>query len=78
MLTCYHPAETVAYGFSTVTMKLKPEYQGLSGKEIGQLKKDSKLLVYTRVYSCFARNRNIGTQIRGAAIIFWRHKHRLF
>lgn len=41
VLTCYHPAESVAYGFSTVVMKLKLEYQGLSGKEIGELKRRS-------------------------------------
>jgi hypothetical protein len=41
VLTCYHPAESVGFGFSTSVMKLKPEYQSLPGKEIGQLKRNS-------------------------------------
>eukprot|EP01125_Pyxidicula_operculata_P014704 TRINITY_DN492_c0_g1_i3.p1 TRINITY_DN492_c0_g1~~TRINITY_DN492_c0_g1_i3.p1 ORF type:complete len:312 (-),score=34.16 TRINITY_DN492_c0_g1_i3:78-1013(-) len=38
VLKCYHPAETVAFGFCMQSNKLKPEYQGLPGKEIGKLK----------------------------------------
>jgi len=38
-LQCYHPAETVGYGFSIEVQKLKAEFSSLTGKEIGLLKK---------------------------------------
>lgn len=36
---CYHTVECTAYGFSDVRNKLKQEYAGISGKELGQLRK---------------------------------------
>jgi len=36
---CDHSIPTVSYGFSVIKTKLKPEYLGLSGKEIVELKK---------------------------------------
>jgi len=38
-LHCYHPADCIGYGFSTVTQKLKKEYQSLPPKEIAELRK---------------------------------------
>ena len=36
---CFHTVPTVAYGFTEVRKKLKPEYLALPGREIGLLKK---------------------------------------
>ena len=39
VLAAYHDTQSVGYGFSRVKHKLKGEYAGLSGKEIGALRK---------------------------------------
>lgn len=39
ILPCYHSVTSVGYGFSSISQKLKNEYRGLSGKEIGNLRK---------------------------------------
>ena len=38
VLPAYHPAESVGFGFSTTTNKLKKEYRGMKGKEIKALR----------------------------------------
>ena len=40
---CYHPSQTVGYGFCTEVQKLKQEYQNLKGPEIGKLKKSGEI-----------------------------------
>lgn len=47
-MPCYHPAETVAFGFTEMKEKLKIEYQGLAGKDIGTLRKQG-VQIYERV-----------------------------
>lgn len=40
----YHSVHSVGYGFSTIASKLKEEYVGLSGKEIGKLRKSGAIV----------------------------------
>ncbi|MDP6583930.1 MAG: hypothetical protein QF535_04695 [Anaerolineales bacterium] len=49
VLPCYHTTESVGYGFSTVTSKLKSEYKELTGKEIGKLRRDGVEITERRV-----------------------------
>jgi ribonuclease Z len=37
---CYHPVPAIGYGIYEKRKKLKPEYENLPGKEIGQLRKE--------------------------------------
>lgn len=39
IIECNHSVPTVGYGFSEIRKKLKPEYENLSGKEIGDLRR---------------------------------------
>jgi ribonuclease Z len=39
ILDCIHPVPTVSYGFSRIKNKLKEEYKGLQGRELGKLRK---------------------------------------
>mmetsp|Transcript_5778 Transcript_5778/g.5972 ORF Transcript_5778/g.5972 Transcript_5778/m.5972 type:complete len:369 (-) Transcript_5778:56-1162(-) len=39
VILCDHSIPTISYGFSLIKQKLKPEYSGLSTKEIGKLRK---------------------------------------
>lgn len=39
VLTAYHDTQSVGYGFSRAKQKLKAEYAGLPGKDIGALRK---------------------------------------
>lgn len=40
VLEAHHDVQSVGYGISSFTKKLKSEYQGLSGKELGDLRKN--------------------------------------
>jgi len=53
-LHCYHPAECVGYGFSTVTQKLKKEYQSLPSKEIAELRKNNHPINELQILPQFA------------------------
>jgi ribonuclease Z len=44
IIKCHHGVPCIGYGFTEMRKKLKPEYVGLSGKEIGQLRKNDKNL----------------------------------
>lgn len=39
---CDHSVECFAYGFEEIVRSLKPEFKGVSGKELGQLRKEGK------------------------------------
>ena len=43
VVQCVHRVPTVGYILSTVSKKLKPEFQGLPGKEIGRLSKTTEV-----------------------------------
>lgn len=44
LLHCYHPAETVGYGFVEIKHRMKPEYQKLSGQEKKQFSHDGVVM----------------------------------
>ena len=48
-----HSIPTVVYGFSVIKDKLNPMYQGISGKELGQLKKQGTLITIEHIEKKF-------------------------
>lgn len=55
VIKCYHTVPCIGYGFSEIRKKLKDEYKDLSGKEIGQLKREGKEVtnIITRPMFCY-------------------------
>jgi ribonuclease Z len=51
---CDHPIPTISYGFSERKQKLKEEYIGLPGNEIGKLRKDGVGITYEALQKKFA------------------------
>jgi ribonuclease Z len=54
VIRCPHRVPSVGYCVSDVRKTLKPEYKGLSQKEIGQLKKSGVEIVETTEFRLFA------------------------
>lgn len=53
ILNCYHTCESIGYGFSSYSMKLKDEYLSLQHDKLLQLKKDGKNIQYMSIIPQF-------------------------
>lgn len=51
---CDHKVPTVSYGLKTLTQKLKPEYIGITGDRLKQLRKQGVVLTYTKYCNSLA------------------------
>ena len=60
---CYHPVPCVGYGIYNVRKKLKEEYTKLSGKEIGELRKNGVEINYDFVNKMFVYLGDTGKEI---------------
>lgn len=54
VVICDHSIPTISYCFSLIKQKLKPEYSGLTTKEIGQLRKSGTTVTHEVVAPAFA------------------------
>ena len=52
VVDCCHTVPTVGYLLSTVALKLKREFQGVSGKEIAAARKAGEVVVRLRAADC--------------------------
>ena len=51
---CDHAIPTVSYGISDIKLKLKPEYLGMDGKEIGRMRKEGVEITHPVAYKRLA------------------------
>ena len=51
---CHHGIPTISYGFTEIKKKIKPEYIGIPGKEIVELKKNGTEITHLVTFKKFA------------------------